>query len=397
MNAPRLNPLCTWQQAIRIGLTVYLPLRLGLSACVAFLIWQAPWLALASNIELMTHWGIPIPTGSLARLLLIPWLRFDALWYIKVALQGYGLSEPNVHHMPFYPILIRLLHELIGGHIAISALIISNLAFIGALSYVYRLVCLDKTETIARRTVIYLAIFPTTFFYLAGYTESLFLLGSVGAFYYARQESWGKAGLLGSISALTRPQGLLILIPLLWEFSSYPVENKTKLRHWLRAWPLLLIPLGVILYALYLHLTFGLFTILQADTAYWRMQPGQSIPGQALWLSIIALTQGVHPLNNGIDLAFALFGLGMTYWAVRTLRPGYALFILLNLLVVTSRPIAEYPLLSVPRFILPLFPIYILLADLGETSPLIHRIIIYTCLALLMFFTAQFGLGGWVA
>jgi hypothetical protein len=70
---------------------------------------------------------------------------------------------------------------------------------------------------------------------------------------------------------------------------------------------------------------------------------------------------------------------------------------LLNMLVVISKPQAEYPLLSMPRFVLPLFPMYILLGRLGQTSPLVNRLIIYTWLALLLFFSAQFALGGWVA
>jgi hypothetical protein len=386
-----------WKDSVQLGLKIYLPLRFGLSIFVALLIGLVPGLALPPRTELMARWGIPVPTGYLADLFLNPWLRFDALWYLKIALNGYGLSEPNVHHLPLYPVLIRLAHEIIGGHITLSALLVSNLAFILALSYVYRLVRLDETGSIARRTVIYLAIFPTAFFYLAGYTESLFLLGSVSSFYYARQRAWFKAGLLGSISALTRPQGVLILVPLLWEFFRGPQADDARPDRWPRAWPLLLIPSGVALYALYLQLTFGLSTILTADTAYWQMQTGQNFPGYALWLNVSAIGQGIHPLNNSIDLAFALFGLAMTGWAILTLRPSYALFMLLNMLVVISRPIIDYPLLSMPRFVLPLFPMYILLGRAGEASPLINRLVVYSWLALLMFFSAQFALGGWVA
>jgi hypothetical protein len=190
---------------------------------------------------------------------------------------------------------------------------------------------------------------------------------------------------------------VLILAPLLWEFYQSPPKDNTQPGRWLRAWPLLLIPLAVALYALYLQLNFGLSTILQADTAYWQMQPGSSFPGQALWLNISAISQGHYPLNNSIDLAFVLFGLALTLWAIPTLRPSYTLFMVLNMLVIISRPIADYPLLSMPRFVLPLFPMYILLARAGEASPPLNRLIVYAWLALLLFFSAQFALGGWVA
>lgn len=203
----------TWKDSLRVGLTMYLLLRLGIWALVAPIIWLVPALALPPRAELMARWGISLPTGRLAELLLTPWLRFDALWFLKTALNGYELSEPNIHHLPLYPLLTRLLHEIIGGHIAISALIVSNVALILALGYVYRLVRLDDEKSIAWRSTAYLAILPTAFFHLVGYAESLFLLGSVGAFYYARQRAWFRAGLLGAISALARPQGVLILLP----------------------------------------------------------------------------------------------------------------------------------------------------------------------------------------
>jgi hypothetical protein len=87
----------------------------------------------------------------------------------------------------------------------------------------------------------------------------------------------------------------------------------------------------------------------------------------------------------------------MTVWAIRTLRPSYWIFIVLNLLVVISKPIEGYPLLSMPRFILPLFPMYILLGRASDASPAINRLVVYPSMALLMFFSIQFALGGWVA
>jgi Gpi18-like mannosyltransferase len=384
-----------WQDFARLSLKIYLPLRLGISAFVALLVALVPTLALPLYTEPMTRWNIPAPTGRLADLFLTPWLRFDALWYLKTALNGYELNEPNIQHMPLYPGLIRLLYEIIGGHIALSALIVSNVAFTMALGYFYRLVRLDDDDATAWRATVYMAIFPTAFFFLVGYTESLLLLGAVGAFYYARQDNWLKAGLMGTICALARPQGFVILLPLALEF--WRQHRDIWRQEWPKTLPLLLIPLSVALYALYWEMTFGLQAGLDAYQSYWRIQPGVGIPGQAIWLNISAVVQGVHPVNNGIDLAFTLFGLAMTIWAIRTLQAPYWLFMVLNVLVVISRSISEYPLLSMPRFVLTLFPLYILLARASQTSARTNRLIVYPSLALLLFFSAQFALGGWVA
>ncbi len=374
---------------------IYLPLRLGISVFAAILIGLFPALALPPRTELMARWGIPVPTGRLADLFLTPWLRFDALWFLKTALHGYELSEPNIHHMPLYLALMRLLQEIIGGHIALSALIISNVAFILALGYFYRLVRLDDGDSIAWRATVYLAIFPIAFFYLLGYPESLFLLGSVGAFYYARQRAWFRAGLLGTISTLARPQGLLILLPLALEFLQLPRDSW---RHrWREALPLLLVPLAAALYALYLHITFGLRTAIEAFSNYWHIPMNDAIPGQSLWLGALAVLRGIYPISNGIDLAFALFGLAMTVWAICALRSPYWLFMSLNMLVFMSKLIPEYPLQSIPRYIIPLFPMYVLLGRAGEASPITNRLIVYSWLALSLFFSAQFALGGWVA
>jgi hypothetical protein len=385
-----------WQDLAPVGLKIYLPLRLGLSAFVAIVIGLVPGLALPPRTELMTRWGIPVPTGQLADLFLTPWLRYDALWYMKTALNGYELGEPNIQHMPLYPGLMRLLHEIIGGHIALSALIVSNVAFILALGYFYRLVRLDGDDATAWRATAYMAIFPTAFFFLVGYTESLFLLGAVGAFYYARRDDWLKAGLMGTICALARLQGVIILLPLALEFWLQH-RDTTWRQEWPKTLPLLLIPSSVALYALYLQMAFGLQAALDAYQSYWRILPGVGIPGQGIWLAIGTVAQGVHPINNGVDLAFTLFGLAMTIWAIRTLQPPYWLFMGLNVLAVISKPISEYPLLSMPRFVLILFPIYILLARASQTSARINRLIVYSSLALLLFFSAQFALGGWVA
>jgi hypothetical protein len=385
----------TWKTSFTLALLIYLSLRLTLSLFVALLLWLTPGLTQSLQTEVMTRWGIPIPTDLPSALLLNPWLRFDAIWYLKTALNGYTLSEPNIQHLPLYPLLIRLWHTVMGGHIGLSALIIANLAFILALAYMHQLARLDHKETVARRTVLYVALFPTAFFYLIGYTEALFLLGAVGAFYYARCSRWLAAGIWGTICALARPQGILILLPLLLLY--WQQEKTWSLRYWLKAWPLLLLPLGVALYGFYLHLVFGLTTTLTAYNAYWFIQPGWGIPGRGVWLNLGLIWQGHNLTNNLNDLLFALFGITMTIWAVRALSPAYALFMVLNVMLAISKPVQGYPLLSTPRFILPLFPMYILLAQASVTSPWLHRLIIYTWLALWLFFGLQFALGGWVA
>ena len=87
-----------------------------------------------------------------------------------------------------------------------------------AVIYLYRLVQREFGEKVASLSVIYLALFPTAFYLSAIYTKSLFLACSVACIYYARTQRWWLAGLCGGLASLTRAQGVLLLIPVVWEY-----------------------------------------------------------------------------------------------------------------------------------------------------------------------------------
>jgi len=129
--------------------------------------------------------------------LLGPWQRWDALWYTKIAHFGYDPDDGSTNLFPLYPLMMRGVGQFLGDRFLLAGIIVSNLAFIGGLIYFYRLGEYEIGEAAARRAVTYLAFFPTAFFLLAPYTESLLLLCIIAAFYYARRRSWRQAGLFG--------------------------------------------------------------------------------------------------------------------------------------------------------------------------------------------------------
>ena len=133
--------------------------------------------------------------------------------------------------------------------------LISNVAFLGALALLYQLVQLDFSRAVARRTLLYLALFPTAFYFSAVYSESLFLLVSVGSLYAARRDRWWIAGVLGFLAALTRSQGVLLLIPLAILFMR---QQGWHPRGW-RANPIsiALVPAGLMAYMAYLRRHFN--------------------------------------------------------------------------------------------------------------------------------------------
>ena len=189
------------------------------------------------------------------------WLRWDARHYVNLVELGYGGYTENGQHLflvffPLYVWLTRLVNLLVGNTI-LSGLLVSWLCFGGGCVYTYRLVSLDYGETTARRTLLFLSVFPYAFFFGGVMTESLFFLTTAAGLWHIRRHQWGRAGLWGILAALTRMHGVLLIGAALAEYGQSqkifaPDRNwKEKLSHVLRTLPSILLPLlGTAVYLL---------------------------------------------------------------------------------------------------------------------------------------------------
>jgi len=146
---------------------------------------------------------------------------WDSGWYFDIAQRGYYWTpsgQSSLAFFPLYPMLVRAVAWPFGGsdRVLWTAGIVPSYAclFLG-LAVLHRLTerVLGERE-VARRTVLYVAVFPFAYFFTQVYTESLFLLTSVAAVTAAVSSRWGWAGVFGALAALTRPNGILIAIPL---------------------------------------------------------------------------------------------------------------------------------------------------------------------------------------
>lgn len=170
---------------------------------------------------------VPPELGGWAGTIVEPLRLWDGLWYKLIAEQGYdgapGFEGGSLAYPAFFPLLpwlMRLGSDVFGVATETAGWAIANASFLAALVVLERLVALDFDRTVAWRTIVALAVFPTSFFFAAVYTESLFLLLAVGALYAARRGVWFTAGALGLLAALTRSQGVFLLLPfavLLWQ------------------------------------------------------------------------------------------------------------------------------------------------------------------------------------
>src|SRR5918993_4313942 len=184
---------------------------------------------------------LDVPSGSMNI-----WSHWDGEHYVRLAMGGYLHPPDNVSpaFFPLYPLLLRSFAELFGGPITKEALsvwapLLSLLFLPFALYFIYHIALEGWGESVARGTVLILALFPTTFFLNAAYTESLFLALSAGSVWAMRvRKDLLLACVLAGLASATRNVGVILIVPLAYEW----INNMDRYR-W-RGLYLALVPFG---------------------------------------------------------------------------------------------------------------------------------------------------------
>jgi len=283
------------------------------------------------------------------------WNRWDASHYLRLAEHGYATSgdtRVSLVFFPLYPWLVRGAAFFVRNYMA-AAFVVSGIASIAVGLLLQKLVRLDESEAVARNTVWFLFIFPTSYFLHIAYTESLFLALTLGCFLAARNERWELAGLLGAGACLTRVNGLILGFALATEvIHQYWKTRRINLR-WL--W-IGVVPLGFLGYLWLNHeLTGDYFAFTKIMHEHWYKKFASPWFGiHDLWLRALGLN-----VNEGLNELVAVAILSIcTVWSWFRLRPSYSVWITLNWVLITSTAFV----LSVPRYTLTLFPVFILFA-----------------------------------
>src|ERR687895_913384 len=333
----------------------------------------------------------PALTRSLAEPLLSPLARWDAVWYLRIAESGYGGSDVRAAFFPLYPLLVRAVASPFGaspGALLVSAYAVALAAFLGALVLLHRLVSLELGRPLARPALLLLAVFPAAVFFGAPYSESLFLLLAVGTFYAARTGHWAWAGAAAAGAAATRSAGVLLLLPLamLW-WSARPRKAANA------AW-LLLAPLGLAAYAAFLGLAEGdAWRFLDVQDAWSREL---TVPLAGAWDGMGAAVDGARQLLSGqrevvyfeqaagdpyriaaINLMLfgaLVFAVAACVGCFRRLPKAYGAWVAASLVLPLTFPVKPQPLMSLPRFLAVLFPIFMWLAVWSEERRLTARV-----------------------
>jgi hypothetical protein len=296
--------------------------------------------------------------------------RWDGLHYISIAANGYPSTEPtNAAFFPLYPMAMRVAATLLGDTtpqaLEIAGVLISNACLLIAAALLIALARLDFDREVAARAAWCLFVFPASFFLSAVYAESLFLALSLGAILACRREHWLLAGLLAGGAALTRPFGFVVLVPLVVEAI---LQWRAGTRPWRALVGLAAVPAAVGAYVSFLSAQYGdplVFLHVEADWHRHLMAPWDTF--RQFFEEPITVNTAQH---SAVDLVVALLTIAVAIGAWRVLRPSYALYLSVLVLI----PLSSGSLTSLLRFDAAFFPVLLILALLAR-RPAVDRAI----------------------
>lgn len=341
------------------------------------------------------------------------WARWDSVWFLRIAEHGYGATEEaTAAFYPLYPLLVGVLGRVLLGHYVLAGILISLAAALGSFALLHRLAETKLGAEGAARAVLYLAVFPFTIFLTAVYSESLFLLLALAAFLLAERGSFLGAGVAAGLAWLTRPLGIALLPALALIAWRSPQRAAALVR--LAAAPALFA-----LYPLWLWWRIGDPLAFVRAEDVWSRHISWAGPLGGLWDGLRAGWAGVRQLASGSDatrywsavqdtdpdrvaavnleqLAFLVLFVVLTVVAWRRFGAPYGLFAALSIAIPLSVPSERWPLLSIPRFGVVVFPFFLALAVWG-TAPRVHTVLVVVSAMLLGIVCVQWALWQWVA
>lgn len=393
----RLESPPAWRATCRLAVFTVLGMRVALGAVMASG-WLAvrPYLSPVSLTNPTVYGRLNVPTSAIGEALMGVWLRRDAIHHLNIALLGYsGVSEGDTVFYPLYALLVRFLAQISRLDYPLCGLIVSTLAAGFAFACLHRMVAETLGATSAFWSVLALAAYPTSFFLLAPYSESLYLALTLGAFLAGYHHRWGLATSLGSLASLTRGPGILTgaaLGLLAWE------DVKTScLRSPRKYLPVIitsLLPLLSGLGFLWWRRQQGFAPIAEVLRTYTHQEFTDPLTGLGLALKQAIVAPNLLVVLEALTALLMLCLLAAMILNKRWRRPEWVIFMGLNLAVLLSRhDLQAAPLKSLGRYAIVLFPAFIVMGDwLAHANQRVRFAILVTSASLLLGLSTLFGL-----
>ena len=377
----------------------------------------AIWLGTALTLLWAPLAGAQIPPfrayDARTDLLFDTFAHWDAQWFLHIAEHGYD-SKQATSFFPLYPLLVHAV-AVVTRSAVVAGVLISLVAAGAAAVALVRIARPLLGPAAASDVLLLVALYPLAFVFTAPQSDALFLALAAWSFLLAQRGSPVRAGVLGGLAVATRLLGLALvpaLLVLLWPRDRSP-------RALLRPAPILLLPLGLGAYALYLHIHVGDALAFQhAQQVFWLRETPTTGPMGGLWESIVRGYQGAAEILrhlprgggapngyperdhlaawNSIHLVVLLAALALTWSAWRRLGAAFGLYSLTTIALVLLSPPRYFPLASFPRYLLGDFPIFLALAALVQGRPRAREILLCGFAAVGAVAAVAYSRGIWV-
>ena len=325
------------------------------------------------------------------------WTRWDARHFLEIAQFGYTDPSTEPHataFFPLWPLLIRGLSAT-GIPLALSAMLLTTAAAVVAIAFLYRLAEEEVGRGGGRRASLYLLLFPTAVFLVAPYSESLFLAGAIGAFYYARRGRWLASGGFAAVAMGARAAGVFLLFGLLLEFVRRRDFNRAVVLRGLMGGVVALAPL--LAFSLYLWRIEGdpLYFFTDQRLGWGRELSSPIDALRSTWEATHA-DAGEGALTNFVigwrgEIVAVVLGTLAVVWAAMKREWGYAGFMGTLLAFLATSTIY----LSVPRMLLSMFPIVLFLSEWTGRDSKRHETVLLVFAAIAMLGVVAFTREAW--
>lgn len=298
------------------------------------------------------------------------WNIWDSPHYLSIAEKGYqvfGEERFYIAFLPLLPTLIDLIHTVTGLEFLYSGYLLSSLMTIAASIMLYKLVRLDSDKHNAFYSVLFLLIFPTSFFLFIPYTESTFLLLSISSFLFLRKGYFWLALIMISLATATRITGLALIPAALAEIyllrKTYPITL-------IKVTASLIIPsIGFIVYLILNQAIYGnylQFALVQKQN--WHTFFSFPFGGLLTSFDSLKWRTGIELYTVGYAQLVAFFAGVIALPFIYKVRLSYGVYATLALLI----PYFQSFWLSMPRYLLVIFPLFIVLSQLLKRFTLIR-------------------------
>lgn len=343
---------------------------------IAWRIWLFTPILLASLILpfrkdslFTTIWQYTEKYPIVSHQLIYPWSNFDGVHYLAIASRGY-IDEGRF--MPLYPMIIKATSypfelffstQAYGGIYFWSGLVISHFFFFIAIFYLYKLLRLDYSDLTSKRTILLLTLFPTSFFFVSLYTESLFLFLTIFALYLSRKKKWIFSFITVALLSITRLPGILVIIPVLYEYLSYMKFNWRKVLSNKQSYLLLIVPIPLILYMIYNQHTWNdylYFVHAHGNLGNSREVSNLVFPVITVYRYLkIFMTVSTSQYEFWVAVlefvSLVISTLGIIFSFIKKIRPSYQLLTI----SLVSLPLLSGTLSGFPRYLILSFSIFL--------------------------------------